>query len=221
MYWCQGAYKEVTGNDVIQIPAYSFIFATAQEQACMPRFVSGNFDLSVSMFFSGVVLSNGPQVDPGYRGALFCMLYNTTDQPVPINRGAKFATLQFFTTTHVTSGYSGAYQRKSTFRDFVSSRMAISQGGQILERVNKVHSSNSLFKNIVITWLAVTSAIAIGAGTWAFYAADKAISASEKAASATEKVTPAVDSLEKQKEGMDARLRKMEEMVQKIKVARR
>lgn len=138
-YWCQGKYRKLREDtDQVVIPPYSFILAQAKEEACLPRFVSGSFDLSVSMFFDGVVLSNGPQVDPGYRGSLFCMLYNSSDVEVALNRGQKFATIQFFTTVEVAEGYSGQYQNKKTFQDFLNRRASRSAGGKIFERIAKV-----------------------------------------------------------------------------------
>lgn len=138
-YWCQGRYAELkSDNDQVIIPPYSFVLVQAREQACLPRFVSGSFDLSVSMFFDGVVLSNGPQVDPGYRGSLFCMLYNSSDSEVALNRGQKFATIQFFTTSEVAEGYSGQYQNKKTFQDFLNTRASRSAGGKIFERISDI-----------------------------------------------------------------------------------
>ena len=142
-YWCQGKYVKLREDtDQVIIPPYSFILAQAKEEAFLPRFVSGSFDLSVSMFFDGVILSNGPQVDPGYRGSLFCMLYNTSDVEVVLNKGQKFATIQFFTTVQVAEGYSGQYQDKTTFQDFLNRRASRSAGGKIFERIAEVKKSS-------------------------------------------------------------------------------
>jgi len=135
-YWCQGKYKVLQDvNETIVIPPYSFILAQAREEAHLPRLISGNFDLTVSMFFDGLILSNGPQVDPGYHGSLFCMLYNTSDRDVTLYKGKKFASIQFFTTAQVAEGYAGQYQGKTTFQDFLDRRAADSPGGRILERL--------------------------------------------------------------------------------------
>lgn len=217
-YWCQGKYVTVSNNQVILIPAYSFVLVQAQEEACLPRFVAGSFDLTVSMFFDGLILSNGPQVDPGYRGALFCMLYNTSDNPVPLNRGIKFATMQFCTTVRVADGYAGQYQSKRTFQDFVSGKTAISPGGKVLERMAEMDDrikvsmgilKSDLDKNItnflVLFGIAVT--IIIGFVVYAYIQGDKASSAAEKAVSSSEKADTVV-----------AKLLKLGERLEKIEI---
>lgn len=137
-YWCQGKYKILDDtNPTAEIPPYSFILVQAKEYACLPNFLSANFDTTVTLFLQGVILSNGPQVDPGYKGALFCMLYNTSDRSVGITRGRHFATIQFTTTTHSSGGYTAQYQGKKTFEDFLDGRAALSPGGKILERIEE------------------------------------------------------------------------------------
>jgi deoxycytidine triphosphate deaminase/guanylate kinase len=223
-YWCQGQYIEVKNNEIVRIPAYSFVFVTAQEEACLPRFIGGSFDLTVSMFFDGVILSNGPQVDPGYRGALFCMLYNTTDEPVALNRGFKFATMQFSTTTRVSPGYTGQYQRKSTFQDFVRGRVAISPGGKILERLTAVEKSlrdeyevartemrdaAKTVRTDFYTWFGVVASITLALAGYAYTMADKANSAADKATGASDKANAVV-------ERSDSSLKKLEERLEKL-----
>ncbi|MCD1629805.1 hypothetical protein [Marinobacter shengliensis] len=99
-----------------------------------PSFVSARFDLKNSLFFRGVILSNGPQVDPGYHGALFCMLYNGSDSHVGITRGHQFSTIEFHRTCGLSRGYSDKYQKKYKLSDFIPSDVAVSNGGMILER---------------------------------------------------------------------------------------
>src|SRR5262249_28649747 len=73
--WCQGEFTSLTTQKpVFEIPAYSYAIVKAKETAALPSFFAGQFDIRVRHFLSGVVLSNGPQVDPGYWGELFCML---------------------------------------------------------------------------------------------------------------------------------------------------
>ena len=89
-------------SPTFSIPPYSFIIAASLEHADLPKFMAGRFDLRVSNFMKGIILSNGPQVDPGFRGVLFCMLYNASDQAVPIKRAEHFATIEFHTTALIT-----------------------------------------------------------------------------------------------------------------------
>ncbi|MCW2286684.1 deoxycytidine triphosphate deaminase [Rhodoblastus acidophilus] len=103
---CQGKIVELTqANPRFEIPPYSYAIVSALEHASLPPCVIGRFDLKVSFFFEGLILSNGPQVDPGYKGALFCMLYNGSGQPKLLTLERHFATIDFTTTTDITEGY--------------------------------------------------------------------------------------------------------------------
>ena len=140
--WCQGKFIELDRrNPSLRIPAYSYAIVTSEEEARVPRFLTGTYDLTVSGFMDGLVLSNGPQVDPGYRGALFCTLFNGRDVPRGVTIGRHFATIQFVTTTSVTVGYRGKYQGKTELPAFVSENTAVSPGGNIVERIDKLERS--------------------------------------------------------------------------------
>lgn len=140
--WCQGRFVFLDEtNPTLKIPAYSYAIVTAQEEARLPRFVTGRYDLTVSGFMDGLILSNGPQVDPGYRGSLFCILFNGRDVARGVTLGRHFATIEFVTTTTVTEGYSGGYQGKKALAAFVSENTAVSPGGNIVERIDNLERS--------------------------------------------------------------------------------
>lgn len=153
--WCQGKYITLSKEQpTLKIPPYSYAIVSAMEQASLPSFVSARFDLKNSLFFNGVILSNGPQVDPGYRGALFCMLYNGSDQPVGVTRGKHFSTIEFHMTCGLSDGYDGKYQNKISLSDFIPESAAVSEGGRILERtqeiIEEVNKEWSRYKNSII-----------------------------------------------------------------------
>jgi deoxycytidine triphosphate deaminase len=189
-YWCQGRYHTLAAdNPVLVIPPYSFALVQAREQARLPRFIVATFDIRVSLFFSGVILSNGPQVDPGYSGALFCMLHNASGTPVGINRNDHFSSIQFQTLATNSAGYIAGYQNKKDFKDFLTGSDSIKPGGQIYEHVNSIGENlksdfRSLKWNVIATTVAVVAVIA-GVGVWLV---DKAVGAAvDKANSAVEK----------------------------------
>lgn len=133
--WCQGNYFYLNDqNPFLEIPPYSYAIVKAKETAKLPNFMAGKFDLKVSLFFKGGILSNGPQVDPGYHGALFCMIYNGSDEPIGLKKDAQFSTIEFFTTTSVTDGYFSKHQDKTSLKDFIPPDKAVGSGGIILER---------------------------------------------------------------------------------------
>jgi deoxycytidine triphosphate deaminase len=114
--WC-GGFIDLTANEpFLEIPPYSYAIVKAMERAALPTFMAGQFDLRVSFFLSGIILSNGPQVDPGYRGDLFCMLFNGNSEPHRMRMGDRFCTIQFMSTARVCDTYAGDYSIKEKLR---------------------------------------------------------------------------------------------------------
>ena len=95
--------------------------------------MAGRFDLTVSLFFKGVLLSNGPQVDPGYHGALFCMLFNGRDAPAELKMGEHFATLEFCALGSRIDGYVGRHQDKALLNQFLAAETGAGPGAILLD----------------------------------------------------------------------------------------
>jgi len=188
-YWCQGDYHVLSNEKpVAVIPPYSYVLVYAVEQAVLPRFIVGTFDIRVSLFLSGVVLSNGPQVDPGYRGALLCMLSNGSGAPIGLNRGQHFSTIQFQTTSLNSKGYTQQYQGRKTFEGFLDGTAATRAGGTILEDVTKLRSEYEGFRNLwMVIFAILTGILSIIIPTSLWYL-DKAGAATERANAAADNV---------------------------------
>lgn len=158
---CQGKSITLTAAEPrFEIPPYSYAVVSALENASLPPFVVGRFDLKVSLFFEGVILSNGPQVDPGYKGALFCMLYNGSGRPRLLTLDRHFATIDFTTTTSVTEGYRQKYQLKQKMAQFVTDHAVTDGGGAIVQLIDeKVAVIGGKVANISTNFWAIASAV--------------------------------------------------------------
>jgi len=158
--WSQGKYITLNDNNpTLTIPKYSYVLVKAIEEADFPKFLAARFDLKVSLFFKGIILSNAPQVDPGYRGgSLFCLLFNATDDDQGLTRGNHFATIEFNMTARVTEGYKQQYQGKKNLSDFIPESSAVSKGGQLFERLQSIedkieqleHLPESVYKICIV-----------------------------------------------------------------------
>ena len=139
-YYYGGRIRKLSESEPILLLApYDYVIVTSHEVADFPREVTGRFDLTVSLFCQGVILSNGPQVDPGFRGPLFCLLFNTSSSPVLLKRRQHYATIEFHKMLWPTAGYAGFYQAK-TLIDYLpanAARGAISELKTELEEVRR------------------------------------------------------------------------------------
>ena len=140
-YYYGGKIKTLTDKEpFILIEPYDYAIVTSREMANFQKDVTGRFDLSVSLFCQGIILSNGPQVDPGFKGRLFCLLFNTSNAPVFLKRGQHYATIEFHKLIEPTSPYLGKYQGKEKIIDYLPSNTlqgAINELKKELEEVRR------------------------------------------------------------------------------------
>lgn len=140
----------------ILIEPYDYAIVTSNEIANFPRDVAGRFDLSVSLFCQGIILSNGPQVDPGFRGKLFCLLFNTSNNPVFLKRRQHYATLEFNKLIEPTIAYKGKYQGKEQIIYYLPSNTLRGAVYELKKELEAVKRSGQLLQSI---FLAVVSLI--------------------------------------------------------------
>lgn len=161
--WCQGKRHELTDHDpFFRIPPYSYAIVKAEESARIPCFIAGRFDLTVSLFFKGVLLSNGPQVDPGYNGALFCTLFNGRDVHADLKMGQHFATLEFCVLGTRVDGYTGQHQNKNDLNAFLEAETGAGPGGNIVGRIEELERESK--GRLVKVFLVLVALIAVPSG---------------------------------------------------------
>jgi deoxycytidine triphosphate deaminase len=159
-YYYGGRIKTLSNNEpFILVEPYDYAIVTSNELTNLPKDVVARFDLSVSLFCQGMILSNGPQVDAGFRGRLFCLLFNTSNAPVFLKRGQHYATIEFHKMIEPTTSYTGQYQGKESIVNYLPSntmRGAINELKKELEQV-RVESRNlqGVFLGVISLILAV------------------------------------------------------------------
>lgn len=151
-------------NPYLLIEPYDYAIVTSYEIANFPRDICGRFDLSVSLFFQGIILTNGPQVDPGFKGPLFCLLFNTSSSPVIIKRKQHYTTLEFSKLLEPTFLYGGEYQGKELlhYLPVNAARGAINEIKKDLDQIrtqgqslqSNIWAVLSLILAILAIWLA-------------------------------------------------------------------
>ncbi|MFZ0770272.1 MAG: hypothetical protein WCA27_28565 [Candidatus Sulfotelmatobacter sp.] len=104
----------------------SIIFVSTKEKLELPYYIIGRFNIRVNWVYDGVLLGTGPQVDPGFSGALSCPLYNLTNMDLTIMRGQDFATIDFEKTTPLLAGRS--LDEKKTCIDSAKDKDLIKNG---------------------------------------------------------------------------------------------
>lgn len=158
-YFYGGKIKHLSKRDpILLIEPYDYAIVTSREITNLPLNVCGRFDLAVSLFAQGVILSNGPQIDPGFRGPLFCLLFNTSSSPVLLKRGGHYATLELHQLIEPTHGYTGKYQRK-TLLDYLPTNAARGAINELKREVEDLKRSSKTLQTVILGVISIFLAV--------------------------------------------------------------
>jgi deoxycytidine triphosphate deaminase len=161
-YFYGGRIKKLSSNNpILTIEPYDYAIVTSLERARMPRDIAGRFGLSVGLFSQGVILSNGPQVDPGFEGNLFCLLLNTSSSPVLLRRGQHYATLEFHRILEPSDHpYTGSRQGKESVLDYLPSNAARGAINELKRELEQLRKDSSRLQTFFIAALSLMFAFA-------------------------------------------------------------
>lgn len=158
-YFYGGSIHQLTDSEpILLIEPYDYAIVTSHESSNLPRDVCARFDLSVSLFCQGVILSNGPQIDPGFRGPLFCLLFNTSSSPVLLKRRQHYATLEFHKMVEPTYSYAGRYQAKNLLH-YLPSNAARGAINELKKELEQVRKESQTLQNTMWAMLALILAL--------------------------------------------------------------
>jgi len=80
------------------VPQNSIVFVSMRQVLCLPHYIVGRFDLAIDFIYRGLLLGTGPQVDPGFQGALGCPLHNISNEDIQMRLDEPFAKIDFVKT---------------------------------------------------------------------------------------------------------------------------
>lgn len=143
----------------LTIEPYDYAIVSCKETACIPRDVIAKFGLTVGLFCQGIILSNGPQIDPGFRGTLFCLLFNTSNRAVHLKRGKHHATIEFNKLMGYAGQYKGQYQGKKSIIDYIPGNALQGAINELKKEVEQLKSENRIMQNIYLGVVALMFAI--------------------------------------------------------------
>ena len=86
------------GQPLVLAPHQVAVVKT-HEEINIPRFLIARWNLRVTWVYEGLLWVGGPQVDPGWHGALYCPIYNLAEREVVIPYMERVFTMDFTRTT--------------------------------------------------------------------------------------------------------------------------
>lgn len=159
-YYYDGKIKRLTdSSSFLTIEPYDYAIVSCKERARIPRDVIGKFGLTVGLFCQGIILSNGPQIDPGFNGTLFCLLFNTSNQAVHLKRGMHYATIEFNKLIEPAPPYKGNYQEKTKIIDYIPANALHGAINELKREIEQLKNESKLMQNIYLAVVGLMFAI--------------------------------------------------------------
>ena len=159
-YYYDGKIQKLSDeNPFLTIEPYDYAIVSCRETAWIPRDVIAKFGLTVGLFCQGIILSNGPQIDPGFRGTLFCLLFNTSNRAVHIKRGKHYATIEFNKLIGYAEPYEGKYQGKERIIEYIPENALHGAINELKKEVEHLKDESRIMQNIYLGVVALMFAI--------------------------------------------------------------
>lgn len=159
-YYYDGKIKRLTdSSSFLTIEPYDYAIVSCKERARIPRDIIGKFGLTVGLFCQGIILSNGPQIDPGFNGTLFCLLFNTSNQAVHLKRGMHYATIEFNKLIKPAPPYEGSYQEKTKIIDYIPANALHGAINELKKEIEQLKKESKLMQNIYLAVVGILFAI--------------------------------------------------------------
>lgn len=159
-YYYGGKIKRLTDtSSFLTIEPYDYAIVSCKERARIPRDVIGKFGLTVGLFCQGIILSNGPQIDPGFNGTLFCLLFNTSNQAVHLKRGMHYASIEFNKLIEPAPPYKGNYQDKTKIIDYIPANALHGAINELKKEIEQLNKESKLMQNVYLAVVGIMFAI--------------------------------------------------------------
>ena len=159
-YYYDGKIQKLSDEKpFLTIEPYDYAIVSCRETAWIPRDVIAKFGLTVGLFCQGIILSNGPQIDPGFRGTLFCLLFNTSNRAVHLKRGKPYATIEFNKLIGYAEPYEGKYQGKERIIEYIPENALHGAINELKKEVEHLKKESRVMQNIYLGVVALMFAI--------------------------------------------------------------
>lgn len=150
-YYYAGEIRRLEKDNLfLKIEPYDYAIVSCKEEIQLPRDVAANFGLTVGLFCQGIILSNGQQVDPGFRGTLFCLLFNTSNRVVIIKKNSHYATIEFTKMLDFSSGYKGRYLDKKDIIEYIPPNVMQGAINELKKEIEELKTESRSMQTVYI-----------------------------------------------------------------------
>lgn len=165
-WYLGGKYYHFQDNDPkankIEIEPFDVAVIKTAEILCLPRFIIARWNLRVRYAYEGLLWLGGPQVDPGFKGHLFCPIYNLSDKNVTLHVGDEIALMDFVKTTDFDASSCKSYRdppKRVIIEDYGIENLESALFTKAGKRIDEFDETIKSIENRFLTFTTITFAI--------------------------------------------------------------
>jgi deoxycytidine triphosphate deaminase len=114
-------------HKTVEVPANQVVLVRMRESLCLPNDLVGHLTLKLDVLLEGLIMASQSQVDAGYRGSIYALLYNLSSRGVALHQDQSLIRIEFSQLDQSTSKpYSGDYKPDWTLADAMRTRITSS-----------------------------------------------------------------------------------------------
>ncbi len=166
----RGRFELTDRNPILSIESYDIAVVSTQEELKLPQYIIGRFNIRIGLIYRGILLVTGPQVDPGYEGKLYTVLYNFSRQPIQLHLDEHVTTIDFIKTTQFDASEIPEDKRfkptRRTFGDYLVSLQSAPKAdlldriGVMEKRLEKfIYLQLSIMGGVILAVIAIVLAV--------------------------------------------------------------
>lgn len=95
------------------IPPNGVVVVAAREELWFDTWIVGHLSLKMDLLLKGLIMASQSQIDAGYKGRIFALLYNLSTENVSISLGDPFLRLELVRLPTEAIEYDGDYQQRT------------------------------------------------------------------------------------------------------------
>lgn len=144
-------------NPFLEIKPHEAVLVRTMEHLHMPRFLIGRWNLRVSKVYKGLVWVGGIHIDPGWKGELWCPIYNLSKETVRLRINEPFASVDFVKTSKYIEGKSQNYVKNRSEPEHPGSGLETLKNDteSFHEKLERFQSNNFTLIGIIVAAIAV------------------------------------------------------------------
>lgn len=132
-------------NTALEIPPNQVVLIEMCEVVCIPKDLVGHLSLKLDILLQGLIMASQSQIDAGYKGRIYALLYNLSGREVTLHRFQSALRLEFARLDEETEKpYAGDYSPEDRLASVM--RRRITSGLDVIQQ--EAHGATVSIKRI-------------------------------------------------------------------------